>query len=131
MDTQREITKDREIIHHIEGLLPTIDEAMLHARTQLDLLKIEDANALLHDSTQAIKSVSAKLLLFPIGENEALVGSIKDLKEAIVYMGDACDQRKIARMRETLEQRLFPAYEQWRKEVLTALSGDDFRYLQN
>lgn len=131
IDVQREITKDREVIHQIEDILLTIDEAMLHIHTQLDLLKIEDANVLLHDSTQAIQLVSAKLLLFPMGENETLVDSIKCLREAVGHMADACDAREALRMRDVLAVRLIPAYEGWRKAVLAVLSGRDFRYLQN
>jgi hypothetical protein len=109
---------DHEVIYCILELLPTIDEALQHMVTQLDELRLEGAEVLLRDATQAISSISGNLVLLTTEHDEAvLVQSTSNIREAIGAIIDGFEASNLSLIHTALATRLIPAFNEWRQQV--------------
>lgn len=127
----KEIDRDREIIHCIYHLLPTIDEGFTYMDDQFAVLEFEKSITVFQDIVNAIKSISVNLLVLEIEDSHVLVELMKKLRKSIVYVARVCENGELSGMKTLVDQMLIPHYDEWKQEVLRLLSGKQFVYLQN
>jgi len=109
---------DHEVIYCILELLPTVEQALKHMMMQLDELRLEEAEVLFRDATQAIDSIASNLVLLTTEQNEAdILQSTRNIREAIGAVIDGFEVSDLSLIHTALTKHLLPAFNVWHQQV--------------
>jgi len=111
---------DKEIIYHILNLLPTVEEALLHMRLQLNELRLEEGERLYKDITEAISKIAYSFMLLKsidAGNFQKLNHLTGILHESVIRMQKSYDEKNIVTLQAVLTEDLIPAFLDWKQEL--------------
>lgn len=109
---------DHEVIYRILELLPTVEEAIQHMVKQVDELRLEGAEILFRDATQAIGSIASSFVLLTT-EQEASdsLQVTAHIYEAIVAVDEGFEVNNLLSIHTALVNHLLPSFCLWRQHV--------------
>ena len=110
--------RDHEVIYRILELLPTIEEVLEHMMTQVDELRLEGAELLFRDATQAIGTIASNLVLLTTDQDEVdILQYTGNMREAISVVVDGFEASNLSLIHTALANHLLPAFRMWKQQV--------------
>jgi len=109
---------DHEVIYRILELLPTVETALDYMMTQVDELRLEGAEVLFCDASQAIVNIASNLILLTTKQDEVdLLQYTGKMREAIGVVIDGFEARNLSLIHTALANHLLPAFKMWKQQV--------------
>lgn len=106
---------DHEVIYRILELLPTVEEALQHMIKQIDELRLEGAEVLFRDATQAIGSIVSNLILLTTDQDASDGLQVTThIREAIVAVDKGFEVNNLLSIHAALVNHLLPSFCLWR-----------------
>ena len=109
---------EREMIQYIVELLSTFDEAFVHINLQVDELRLEESHMLFKDTIEALEVVVASSVVLLVDQcGMDMIECMGTMREALGQTIDAYEDGNIVSIQWALEERLLPAFHQWRDAI--------------